>query len=155
MHLVLCEMLRSRKMHAPEHSSARKEINIILQSATWVIRASVPMITKYSPGQLISQRDMIIHKKMFADLELIHTRCRAQQTIDNNRENRSRTNYKYKAGAMVRIITTSKERKGKLIGFEHPSPYEVTCAYDNGIITIRCRNIHERINIRRVKKMLK
>ena len=95
---------------------------------------------------------MIIHKKVIADWELIHARRRAQQIRDNDCENRSRTNYKYKAGDRVRIITTARERRGKLIGFEHPGPYEVTSAHDNGTVTIRCGNFLERINIRRLKK---
>ena len=46
-----------------------------------------------------------------------------------------------------------RERKGKLIGFEHPGPYEVTSAHSNGTVTIRCGNFLERINIRRLKKV--
>ena len=84
MRLVLCEMLRSRKMHVPEHSSARKEIHRILQNAALAMRASAHMVTKYSSGQLVFQRDMIIHKKIIADWELIHARRRAQQIKDNN-----------------------------------------------------------------------
>ena len=110
------------------------------------------MITKYSPGQLVFQRDMIIHKKVIADWDLLHARRRAQQIRDNNRENKSRTNYKFKAGDRVRIITTVRERKGKLKGFEHPGPYEVTCAHNNGTVTIRSGNFLERINIQRIKK---
>ena len=53
IHLVLCEMLRTQKLHVPEHSNANKEINRVLQSAAWAMRASVHMITKYLPGQLI------------------------------------------------------------------------------------------------------
>ena len=105
-------MLRTQKLRVPEHSNANKEINRILQSAAWAMRASVHMITKYSPGQLIFQRDMIIHKKVIADWELIYARRRAQQTKDNERENKSRTKYKYKAGDMVRIITKANERRG-------------------------------------------
>ena len=49
---------------------------------------------------------------------------------------------------MVRIITKANERRGKLIGFEHPGPYEITSAHTNGTVTIRCGNFLERINIR-------
>ena len=66
-HLVLCEMLRSQKLYVPKESIARREINRVLQSAAWAMRTSIHMITKYSPGQLIFQRDMIIHKKVIAD----------------------------------------------------------------------------------------
>ena len=150
-HLVLCEMLRSQKLYVPKESIARREINRVLQSAAWAMRTSIHMITKYSPGQLIFQRNMIIHKRVIADWEWIHSRRRSQQIKDNERENRSRTNYIYKAGDMIRIITTAKDRRGKLIGFEHPGPYAVTQAHNNGTITIRYGNFLERIKIRRVK----
>ena len=77
--------------------------------------------------------------------KLIHARRRAQQIKDNARENISRTNYIYMTGDMIRIITTVKDRRGKLIGFEHPGPYKVTQAHNNGTIIIRCRNFLERI----------
>ena len=113
------------------------------------MRASIHMITKFSTARLVFQRDIVIHKKVVADQELVQARRRAQQIRDNERENRSRTNYKYKVGDMVRIITTVRERRGKLIGFEHPGPYEVTRAHNNGTVTIRCGTFFERINIRR------
>ena len=47
---------------------------------------------------------MIIHKKVIANWDLVHARRRAQQIRDNDRENKSRTNYKFKDGDMVRII---------------------------------------------------
>ena len=88
IHLVLCEMLRTNKLHIPEHLTANKEINTILQAVAWSMQASVHMIKKISPGQIIVQRDMIIYKKVMADWELIHARRRAQQIRDNDRENR-------------------------------------------------------------------
>ena len=86
---------------------------------------------------------MIIHKKVIIDWELIHARRRTQQIKDNAYENRSRTNYIYKARDMIRIITTAKDKRGKLIGFEYPGPNEVTQARNNGKITIRCGNFLE------------
>lgn len=45
-----------------------------------------------------------------------------------------------------------QERKGKIFGFEHKRPYQVTAVHNIGTVTIRCRNFHERINIRRLKR---
>lgn len=85
--------------------------------------ASVHTITKYSPGRLVLQRDIIVHKKVIADWEpILHARRRAQQIRDDERKIKSRTSDEYKAGDKVRSITTARERKGKLIGFEHPGP---------------------------------
>ena len=49
-------------------------------------------------------------------------------------------------------MTKANERRGKLIGFEHLGPYEVTRAHTNGTVTIRCENVLEQINIRRLKR---
>ena len=109
MHLVLYEILRTTKLHVTEHSTAKKEINRILQAVAWTMRASVHMITKFSPGQIIFQSNIIIHKMVITDWELIHARRRAQQIRDNDRENKSRTEYKYKAGDISRTITKANE----------------------------------------------
>ena len=37
-----------------------------------------------------------------------------------------RTSYNYKVGHKVRIVTTVRERRGKLFGFEHKGPYNIT-----------------------------
>ena len=136
MNLVFCEMLRSRKLFVPKHSTAMREINRMLQSAAWAIRTSAHMITKYYPGQLVFQKDMIIHKKVIADWDLVHARRRDQKIKDNDRENKSRTDYIFKAGDRVRVITTVRERKGKLQGFKHPGTYEITHAHNNGTVII-------------------
>ena len=46
---------------------------------------------------------------------------------------------------MIRIITTVKDIRGKLIGFEYPGPYKVTQVHNNVTIIIRYRNFLERI----------
>ena len=112
------------------------------------------MITKYSPGQLVFNRDMIIHKTVLADCDLIYAKRREQQVRDNNRENKSRTNYEYKVGDIVRIVTKTHERKGKLIGYKHPGPYEIKLVQkESGTVTIQCGNFKEKINIRRLKRV--
>lgn len=83
---------------------------------------------------------MIIHKKLIADWKLIYTRRRAQQIRDNERENRSRTNYECTYGDTIRIITMARERKEILFGFEHSSPYDITSDHANGTVIIRCGN---------------
>ena len=105
MHLVLCKMLRVQTIYVPKESTAEKEINRILQCTAWVMRTTPNMITKYSPGNIVFDRDMIFHKTVVADWELIKSRHRAHQGRDNDRENKSRTNYEYKVGDKVRIVT--------------------------------------------------
>ena len=89
------------------------------------------MITKYSPGDIVFDRDTNFHKTVIADWELIQARRRVQQIRDNDWENRSRTNYKYIVGYKVRIVTIVRERNGKLFGFEHTGLYDITAVHDN------------------------
>ena len=65
----------------------------------------------------------------------------------------SRTNYNYKVGDTVRIVTTVRERRGKLFSFEHKGSYNITTIHNNGTVTIKRGNFNERINIRRLKRV--
>ena len=94
---------------------------------------------------------MTFNKNVISDWELIRSRRREHQIRDNTRENRLHTNYKYVIGDKVRIITKTRERKGKLFGFEHKGPYNITVAHNNGTVTIKYGKFHEQINIRRLK----
>ena len=61
VHLVLCEILRVQTLYVPKESTAEKEINRILQCTAWAMRTTPNMITKYSPGNIVFDRDMIFH----------------------------------------------------------------------------------------------
>lgn len=76
-----------------------------------------------------THQDIAIHKKVIADWEVTHARYRAQQIRDNQCENRSRTAFEYKIRDMVRIITTVRERRGKLVEFERQGFFKVTAVY--------------------------
>ena len=53
----------------------------------------------------------------------------------------------------MRIVTTVRERRGKLFGFEHKGPYSIVTVHNNGTVTIKRENFNERINIRRLKRV--
>ena len=102
---------------------------------------------------MVPNRDMVVHKKIIADWKLIYSRRREQQIKNNMKENKSRTNYKWKVGDYVRIITKVNERTGKLLGFEHQGPYRIKIVHGNGTVDIECGNFVETINIRRLKRV--
>ena len=80
---------------------------------------------------------MVIHKSVLADWDLIYAKRRTQQVRDNIRENKSRTNYEYKVGNLIRIITKANERQGKLIGYQHLGPFKVKLVHNEaGTVTI-------------------
>ena len=140
-------------MNVPKESTAEKEIKRILQRTAWAMRTTPNMVTKYSPGNIVFNRDMKFHKTVVANWELIQSRHRAQQTKDNIRENRSRTSYQYTVGDSVRIVTTVRERRGKSFGHEHKNPYDIVTVHNNGTVDIKRGNFMERINIRRLKRV--
>ena len=85
MHLVICEILRVQSLYVPKESTAEREINRILQCTAWAMRTTPNMITKYSQGNIVFDRDIIFHKTVVANWELIKSRRRAQQIRDNDR----------------------------------------------------------------------
>ena len=109
------------------------------------------MTTKYSPSHLIFNRDMIIHQKEIADWEILRERKVIQQTKDNERENKGRSNYQYQIGEKVLVLTRANERGGKLIDYQHKGPYKIIKVYGNGTVKIQCDNFNEIIHIRRLR----
>ena len=53
----------------------------------------------------------------------------------------------------MRIVTTVRERRGKLFGFDHKGPYSILTVHNNETVTIKRWNFNERINIRRLKRV--
>ena len=98
---------------------------------------------------------MVVRKKIIVDWELIYARRRTKQIRDNERGNRSRTAFECKIRDMVRTIISVRERREKLLGFEHQEKFKVTTIYNNGTVSIRSGTFTERINIRRLKKVHK
>ena len=59
VHPVLCEMLKVQTLYVPKESTAEKKINRILQCTAWAMITTPNMITKYSPGNIVFDREMI------------------------------------------------------------------------------------------------
>ena len=150
-HLLIAEMLRTQRIKVRKRESARIAIRRVLQAVAFALRTAINTITKYSPGQLIFGRDMIIHMKEVANWSLLRERKAIQQTKDNERENKSRSEYKYEVGEKVLIITKRIEREGKVMGFKHKGPYKVLKVYSNGTVKIQYTNFKDIIHIRRLK----
>ena len=102
----------------------------------------------FSPAQIIFQKDMILRTNMLADIELIRQRREAAIRKNNDRENRRRIAYDYKAGDKVLILSGGLDPKMRL----HQGPYRVV-SYNksNGTLHIIRKNYLEPINIRNVR----
>ena len=150
VHLMIAEMLRTQELVVPHDSTVMAEVRRLLQSVAYALRATTNTVTKYSSGQLIFGRDMLIHQSDIVDWDTVRSRKRAQQIRDNERENSKRANYTWKVGDKCLIVTSVDERKGKLLKFKHKGPYDVIKVNNNGTVRIKSKNFEETINIRRL-----
>ncbi|KAG7357555.1 reverse transcriptase RNA-dependent DNA polymerase [Nitzschia inconspicua] len=145
MHLVLGDMLRIQLAKQHEHD---RPIDDMTSAAAYAIRATVHGTTKYSPAQLVYQKDLILRTRVEAETELVRQRRQAAIIKNNQRENKRRIPYKYKIGDYVLILSRHLDPKMQL----HQGPYQVL-AYDSnsGTLHIQRRNYVEPINIRNVR----
>eukprot|EP00957_Ditylum_brightwellii_P097807 7447771-Ditylum_brightwellii.AAC.1 len=60
VHLMLAEMFWATDFQGQHW---RREVDRILQSTAWAMQSTIITTTKYSPGQMIFGRDMIMHAK--------------------------------------------------------------------------------------------
>ena len=153
IHQTMAECIRTFGDIESENSD--DVIDQIAQATAWALRSTPRGQTKYSAGQLVFGRDMVVDEPTIANWELVRSRSRAQQVKDNTRENKARTDYEYKKGDLILILTRTNERRGKIDGSAHEGPYEVLRAYKNGTLKIlrgrKYGDFEETIHIRRVK----
>ena len=121
---------------------------MLLSAAAYGIRASVHGTTKYSPGQIVFSKDMILRTHIKANLEYIWQRRRKASEQNNLRENRRRIKYDYKEGDKVLLLPERNAPKLKL----NLGPFKVV-SYDkaNGTLQIRRGQDIEPVNIRLVR----
>ena len=81
MHLTMADMLRSG---APlvGHNWFR-EIQRMLQAIAWAIRDTVNTAVKYTPGQMIFQRDMITAAQVTVNWDRVQTKRMANSAKDS------------------------------------------------------------------------
>ena len=64
VHLLMCKLLRTEEqVYVPKKYPVSRELRKLTQRVAFAIRATVNTISKYSPGQLVFQRDMIVHQR--------------------------------------------------------------------------------------------
>jgi hypothetical protein len=145
MHKVLGDMLRVQIVSRYEGEDPIRDLT---SAAAYAIRATVHGVNKVTPSQLVFSRDMILRTKMIADVELVRQRRQLAAKQNNERENKRRIAYRYKAGDKVLILAKSMDPKLKL----HEGPYKVL-SYDqaSGTLHIQRKNYVEPINVRNVR----
>ena len=145
MHSVLGDMIRVQLVskHPKENP-----VEDLTSAAAYAIRSTVHGVTKYTPGQMVFQKDMILRTNMAAKVELVRQRREAAIQVNNARENKRRIAYDYKKGDKVLVLSQVLDPKLKL----HSGPYRVM-DYNraSGTLHIQRKNYVEPINIRNVR----
>jgi hypothetical protein len=120
----------------------------ILAQAAWAIRSTVHTLYDATPGQLVFGRDMIYDLSFKPEWDKLLQKRQSARRTNNERENKSRTDYQYKVGDKVLINRDVIQRK---LLPKRDGPYEVVRIYDNGTIKLRKGIVVQRINIRRLQ----
>ena len=145
LHKTMADMLRCQLVSKHDNDDP---VNDMLSAAAYGIRATVHGTTRYTPSQLVFNKDMILRTHMEADLEILRQRRRQAAENNNRKENRRRIAYDYKKGDKVLILTQRLDPKLQL----HEGPYKVF-EYNraNGTLQIKQGQFIEPINVRLVR----
>jgi transposase InsO family protein len=100
LHGILGEQLRSTIFE----QDWSDDVDTLIQSCAYALRATAPSNGIYSPAQLTFGCDMIFRQKVIIDWERLKA-TRDKQALQNNaKENRKRLEHEYKVGDKVLII---------------------------------------------------
>jgi transposase InsO family protein len=145
MHRVLGDMIRCQLASTHPKENVIEELT---SAAAFGIRATVHGTTKYTPAQLVFNKDLILRTNMEANVELVRQRRMEAIQKNNQKENRRRIAYNYKVGDKVLILSNFMDPKLQL----HRGPYRVlSFNKSNGTLHIKRNNYVEAINIRNVR----
>ena len=151
MHLTMAGMLRtSTPLQGYDWFSA---VQHMLQAIAWAIRSTVNTAVRYTPGQMVFQRDMITASQIRVDWDR-KFRDRARNAARGlARENAARVEHQYVAGHQVWVKLDPSDCKWKLnTPFEGPFP--ILKVYPNGTLRIQQGAYSETIHLRRVKPLI-
>ena len=106
MHLTMVDMLRTMKFTVRNDSEGawRTEVDAASEAVAWAIRSTVNTNTRLAPANLLFKRDMILNKEVTVNWNAIRQQREKEATVDNQRENASRKDYKYKEGSKCWIV---------------------------------------------------
>lgn len=129
------------------------DIDTLIQSCAYALRATAPSNNPYSPAQLAFGCDMIFRQKIIVDWELLKAQRNKQAVQNNAKENKKRLEHEYKVGQLVLIVYKPYERRNnpKISPTTYASgPYRILEIYGNGNVKLQRDNYTDIINIRRL-----
>ena len=134
--LLIAEQLRAKIFE--DEDNFEGELENIIQSCAYGVRATTPARAPYSPAELVFGHDMIFRQKVIVDWELEKQRKIKFTKENNEKENSKRREHEYKVGDLVLLVTPQYERrKQPKISSPTEGPYEILRVFRNGIISIQ------------------
>ena len=101
IHLTLGDYLRTAVF---SEDVWKDDVDMLIQSCAWAIRATALSNAPYTPGQLAFRHDMIFCQKCLVDWTRLKQRRQRQAIENNKKENKNRREHNYKVGDLVLII---------------------------------------------------
>jgi Reverse transcriptase (RNA-dependent DNA polymerase)./Integrase core domain. len=151
MHLTIENMIRTSIHERPNEINQQHISQIIddaLASCMFALRAATHQTLKTTPSIIAFGRDMIFNIPQNINIQDIRNKRQLQININNERENKKRTNYQYEVGQHILIkIDDPTKLQARFQG-----PYQILQINNNGTIIIRKNdNTTQTINIRRIR----
>ena len=145
IHHVIAASIRSLQLDQRPFDDTT--INAVLQGVAYGLRATYHSSLHASPGQIVFGRDMIINATYLANWKFQQLQRQKQMTLNNKKENRSRTPHSYQIGDLAYIRRSGIEQKLSPM----QGPFRIDEIHTNGTVTIRrSPTVTERINQRRL-----
>jgi hypothetical protein len=147
IHQVLGTMMRTSEIDMAE-TVEPADIDTLIDNTAWAICSTYHTVLKASPGAAIFGCNMLFNMPFIADWKQIGEYRRRQTDRSNERENKTRVDFDYKAGDKILV-----RKDGILCKAESrylKEPWTIMTVHTNGTIRIQCGTKSERINIRRV-----
>ena len=110
MHLTFAKNIRTNVF---EMDTWEQDTDNLVHNCVYVLRPTISSNSKYVPGTLPFEMDMIFRQKIIVDWEELKQLRKKQHIANNIKKNRLRREHNYKVGDLVLIIMKSYERNKK------------------------------------------
>jgi len=123
-------------------------IDTALSSSIYAINSVINTTTKFSPGAIVFQPDMILPITCVTNWEIIRNKKQLRIQHNNFLENKRRRPFSYTPNMEIML----NDPAGVKLSSKCKGPFTISKVYSNGTVTICLKpNVLQRVNIRRIK----
>ena len=151
IHATIGNMIRTYKTFDDESfdPSLSEPFKGILAAVMFGVRSTIHTTLQATPAQLVFGRDAILNIKFNADWNLIKQSKQTLINKNNQRENKSRKDYKYQIGQQV-LIENFKDDP-KFAADPWKGPYCIRQINNNGTVIVYKDSVLDTVHICRIK----